>query len=350
MNQDKQIVRNFLSSNHLSLKSLQDQVIVITGASSGIGLVTARMAAAQGAKVVVAARNEKALHELVEELSEKGHSAVAVTADVGHQEDVKQIAQTALKAFGTFDTWVNNAGVAIFGHAINVSIEDMKRMFATNFWGVVYGSKEAVKHYKERGVPGALINVGSFYGDRGTVVQSSYAAAKFAVHGWTESIRMELEKEKAPISVTLIHPGRIDTPYNEHAHSYLDKQPAHGGMIYPPESVAEAILYAAENPKRDMYVGSQAKIMELVGTLLPRVTDKLMELWLYRSQRADRRSRPCEESALYDAGYGLHERGTSYGWKRTGSLYVKASKHPVMTRMALVGLGALTWALIKRKK
>lgn len=349
-NHQKQAIQNFLKVNPLSLKTLQDQVIVITGASSGIGLVTARMAASQGAKIVAAARNESALKELVNELQDKGQEAIWVKADVGREEEVRNIAETAIKKFGMFDTWVNNAGVAVFGHAINVSIKDMKRMFATNFWGVVYGSKEAVKHFKERKEPGALINIGSFYGDRGAVVQSSYAASKFAVHGWTESLRMELEKEKAPVSVTLIHPGRIDTPYNEHAHSYLNKQPAHGGMIYPPEAVAEAILYAAENPKRDLYIGSQAKVMELIGTLLPRTTDKLMELWLYRSQRADRPSKPREESALYDAGYGLHERGTNYGWKRARSLYVKASKHPIISRIAVVGVGTLAWALIRRKE
>jgi NAD(P)-dependent dehydrogenase (short-subunit alcohol dehydrogenase family) len=175
------------------------------------------MAASKGAKVVVAARNEEALKELVNELREKGHSATLVKADVGREEDVNKIAETAITEFGHFDTWVNNAGISIFGHAMDVSIEDIKRLFETNFWSVVYGSRAAVKHFKERGVPGALINVGSLFGDRGTLIQSTYAASKFAVHGWTESIRMELEKEKAPVSVTLIHPGRIDTPYNEHA-------------------------------------------------------------------------------------------------------------------------------------
>lgn len=101
------------------------------------------------------------------------------------------------------------------------SIEDMKRMYDTNFWGAVYGTRLAVQHYKSRGVPGAVINIGSLFGDRGTVIQSTYASSKFALHGFTESIRMELEKEHAPVSITLVHPGRIDTPYNEHARSYL---------------------------------------------------------------------------------------------------------------------------------
>src|SRR5699024_9274044 len=124
-----------------NLKKLKDLVIVITGASSGIGLVTAKMAASRGAKVVAAARNENALKQLVEELTAKGYSATYVKADVGREEDIKKIAETAISEFGRFDTWVNNAGITIYGHAMDVSNEDIKRMFDTNFWGVVYGTK-----------------------------------------------------------------------------------------------------------------------------------------------------------------------------------------------------------------
>ena len=106
---------------------------------------------------------------------------------------------------------------------------------------------------------------------------------------------MELEKEHAPVSVTLVHPGRVDTPYNEHAMSYMDKQPGHRGMIYPPEAVAEAILYAAENPKRDLFVGSQAKIFAILGRALPRFTDKLVEKVMYPTQHLDRPSNPPEK-------------------------------------------------------
>ncbi len=337
------------SMEELSLKKLEDQVIVITGASSGIGLVTARMAAKKGAKVVAAARNEDALQELVKELKNEGHEAIWVAADVGVEEDVQKIADAAIKAFGGFDTWVNNAGISIFGKTTEVSIKDMRRMFDTVFWGVVYGSRTAVDHYMDRRVPGAVINVGSFFGDRGAVVQSTYSSAKFAVHGWTESLRMELEKENAPVSVTLIHPGRIDTPYNEHARSYLDKQPTHIGMIYAPETVAEAILYTAEHPKRDMFVGGQAKFLALLGRLAPRFTDKFMEKTLYRTQHDDRPSNPPEASALYKAGYGLHERGTNKGWIRETSYYVKATKHPVLTSAIAAGIGASLWAALRKK-
>ncbi len=337
-----------ISMNNINLKELKDQVIVITGASSGIGLVTARMAAERGAKVVVAARNENALQQLVYELRSKGHAAAWVAADVGVEEDVLKIAETAILNFGGFDTWVNNAGVSIYGKTTEVSIKDMRRMFDTVFWGVVYGSRIAVEHYKKRGVPGAIINIGSFFGDRGTVVQSTYSSAKFALHGWTENLRMELEKENEPVSVTLIHPGKIDTPYTEHARSYLEKQPTHIGMIYAPETVAEAILFAAEHPKRDMYVGSQAKFLAMLGRFAPRFTDKFIEKTMYRTSHDDRPSNPPESSSLYKAGYGMHERGNNKGWIRETSYYVKASKHPLLTSVLVAGVGAFLLATLTK--
>ncbi len=281
------------------------------------------MAAQRGAKLVLAARNEDALQQLAAEIRRQGGQAVALIADVG-EEDVIRIAEAAITEFGGFDTWVSNAGVSIFGSCEEVSIPDMRRMFDTNFWGVVYSSWLAVKHFKEGGSAGALINVGSFFGDRATPVQSTYSASKHALHGWTDALRMELEKEDAPVSVTLIHPGRIDTPYNEHARNYLPKQPSHVGVVYVPETVAEAIFFAAEHPKRDLFIGFQAKFFTMLGSVAERLTDKIMEAWMYPSQHDDRPSRSRDDNALYRPDYGLPERGTHHGWCRSGSLYVKA--------------------------
>ncbi|WP_202910414.1 SDR family oxidoreductase [Hymenobacter sediminis] len=339
-----------MNSLNLKLKPLHQQTIVITGASSGIGLVTARMAARKGARVVLAARNADAIRQLAEEINSQGGHALAVPTDVGNEEDMARLAAAATAEFGGFDTWVNNAGVSIFGHCDEVSIPDMKRMFDTNYWGVVYGSRLAVQHYKRRHEPGALINIGSFFGDRATPVQSTYCASKHALHGWTNALRMELEVEKAPVSVTLIHPGRIDTPYNEHAQSYFEHQVAHRGMVYPPEAVADAILFAAAHPRRDMYVGFQAKALTLAGHLAPRIMDKVMEALIYPTQIDPKRpSRNSETSALHQAGYGLQERGSHEGWFRSGSLYVQAEKHPLLAAAAVAGLGTAAWMLTKRR-
>ncbi len=334
----------------LSLKPLAQQVIVLTGASSGIGLVTARLAARRGARLVLAARNADALEELAQEIRRQGGQAIAMPTDVSREEDVARLAAAALAEFGTFDTWVNNAGVSIFGSCEEVAIPDMRHMFDTVFWGQVYGSRLAVRHFRARGAAGALVNVGSLFGDWPTPVQSTYASAKHVLHGWTSALRMELEKEDAPVSVTLVHPGRIDTPYNEHARSYLAKQPSHRGMVYPPEAVAEAILFAAAHPKRDMYVGFQAKIFALLAPIIPSITDKVLEAWMYPSQHDERPSRSREDNALYRAGYGLHERGTHHGWFRRGSLYVQAQQHPLLAWAAVAGLGLAATALARARQ
>lgn len=334
----------------LELKNLADQVMVITGASSGVGLVTAKMAVAKGAKVVVAARNETALQKLTTELNRQGKNAVHVVADVAKEEDVERIAQTAITEFGRFDTWVNNASISIYGHAMDVSIPDMRQLFETNFWGVVYGTRAAAKHFKETGKPSAIINVGSIFGNKSSVIQTAYATSKFAVHGWTEGVRMEFEKEQLPISVTLVHLAKIDTPYPEHAHSYLPNQPTHLGMMYPPEAAAEAILFAAQKPKRDMYVGGQAKFLTVLAHLMPRFTDRYVEQALYPTLYDERPSKSQSESNLYQAGYGLHERGVNKGWKRKRSYYVKASKHPILATAAIAGVAILGIKLFKCKK
>lgn len=117
---------------------------------------------------MLAEGNEDALHPLVEEITGQGGQAVVVVTDVGNEEDVDRIARTAITQFGHFDTWVNNAGGSIFGRCEEVTIPGMQRMFATNFWGTVCGSPAAVKHYREQGSAGALINIGSFFRDRAT--------------------------------------------------------------------------------------------------------------------------------------------------------------------------------------
>ncbi len=334
-----------------NLKPLREQVIVVTGASSGIGLTTARMAAASGAAVVAAARNEEALRDLAEGIRGRGGRAVHLVCDVGREEDVARLAETAIREFGGFDTWVNNAGISIFGRTWDVPLEEWRRMFDTTYWGVVHGSLAALRHFRQRGGPGAIVNVGSFFGDRAPPVQSTYASAKFAVHGFTDALRQEIEHEGWPISVSLIHPGRIDTPYNEHAGNHMPMQPVHRGMVYAPEAVGDAILWCAAHPKRDMYVGSQAKMAAVIGAVAPRLTDMIMERVMYTShQSRTRQSSGPPQRALFEPGYGGQERGTHEPHLlRSRSLYVQATKEPLLTAAVLAGAGLLVAAAAKQQ-
>jgi short-subunit dehydrogenase len=320
----------------LRLKPLNEQVIVITGATSGIGLVTSRMAAERGAKLVLAARNAEALTELCNELTGNGVDAISVTADVGNEGDVKKIASEAVSKFGNFDAWVNNAGVSIYGKLEDVDTDDLRRLFETNFWGTVYGSLVAARNLKAFG--GAIINVGSTLSDRAIPLQGMYCASKHAVKGFTDALRMELEADDAPVSVTLVKPSSIDTPYKEHAKNYLAVKPQNPAPVYAPETVAETILYCAENPVRDVFVGAGGKMLSAVGEYAPRLTDLYMEKVMIDSQKSDKPADGRFIEGLWESrDTRLKERGDYEGHVAESSVYAKASLHPVLAGTVAAG-------------
>ena len=252
----------------IKLKKLENQVIVITGASSGIGLATAQAAARRGANVVLAARSEKTLEKIVKQLEADGAHAVAVVADVSDRDQVQEIADMAIARFGRIDTWVNNAGLSIYGRLDEVSEEDSRRLFDTNFWGIVHGSLVALPYLKKHG--GALINVGSEVSEAVIPLQGMYSATKHAVKGFTDALRVEIERvDQAPVSITLIQPTAVNTPFPQHAKNYMSQEPKLPDPQIDPEKVAEAILEAAANPTHHAKVGFQAKVNTFVANNAP---------------------------------------------------------------------------------
>lgn len=333
----------------VNLKKLAEQVIVITGASSGIGLVTARMAAKEGAKLVLASRSEEALRQLCAEITQSGGQAIYVVADVSQQADVQQIAQAAQAKFGGYDTWVNNAGVSIYGKLEQVPIEDMRKLFETNFWGLVYGSLEAAKHLKTKG--GAIINVGSILSDVTAILQTIYSASKHAVKGFNDGLRMELEMDGAPVSVTLIQPSSIDTPYTVHAKNYLDREAKHGPPAYAPETVARAILHAAGTSERDIVVGSGGRAFIGMKRWTPVLFDQYMEKAFAKQEHADDAPRPIQQNGLDRAAGGLRERGNYPGYTRETSFYTAAvtTGSPALRTALLAGAGVALAAWLGRR-
>lgn len=328
----------------IKLKRLEDQVMVITGGTSGIGLATAKRAAERGARVVLCSRNEAELRDTVAAIEERGGKARSVVADVANPEDVERLAAAAIEQYGALDTWVNNAGVSFYGRLAEVAIEDMRRLFEVNFWGTVNGARAALPHLRANG--GALINVGSVVSDRAIPLQGAYSASKHAVKGFTDALRMELAQEKVPVSVTLIKPSAIDTPYFQHAKNYMEVEPKPPAPVYAPEVVANAILRAAEHPVRDITIGGGGRLITAVGTALPRLTDFYMERAMFSSQRSDV---PAEEGPgnLYQPGSGKgQERGGYRGHVRRSSLYTRAALSPGKALLA-AGLGLAVFAGIR---
>jgi short-subunit dehydrogenase len=258
----------------IKLKKLKDQVIVITGASSGIGLCTAESAAKQGAKVVLAARSGETLDDAVNRINAAGGEANAVVCDVSDESQVQNLAQETINRFGRIDTWVNNAGLAIYGRLDEVGDADSRRLFDINFWGVVYGSRAALPHLKANG--GALINVGSEVSEAYVPILGMYSATKHAVKGFTDALRVEVEYvDKLPVSVTLIQPTAVDTPFDEHSRNYMEREAKLPSNMIDPQEVADAILKSAVKPKRWVKVGTMAKLNAFAAKNFPGVADRM---------------------------------------------------------------------------
>jgi NAD(P)-dependent dehydrogenase (short-subunit alcohol dehydrogenase family) len=329
----------------LKLKPLNQQVVVITGASSGIGLATARMAAARGARVVLAARTREALAQAVDEIKQAGGEAMFVEADVGDRDAVERIAAQAEARFGAVDTWVNDAGVMIFGPIEKVEEADARRLFDTNFWGTVHGSLAAVRRLREGG--GALINVGSVESDRAFPLQGYYAASKHAVKGFTDALRTELEADGAPVSVTLIKPASIGTPMPQHAHDLTGAEPKFPPPVYDPNDVAETILRAAEVPIRDAFVGGAGPVMSALASRAPGLMDWISATFLGPAQIGDRPATPG--SNLFEGKAEGEVYGDHQGSMIRPSLYTAAARNRAVTAAvagvaAAAGTGLFLWS------
>lgn len=295
------------------LKPIDQQVIVITGASSGIGLATALEAARRGAKVMLSARSGETLAEVAEDIRRRGGEALHGVADVANRAELQRVAEAAVAQWGRIDTWVNDAGVSIYGRLDQVSEEDARRLFDVNFWGVVNGSLVALPYLKRQG--GALINVGSEVSEAIVPLQGIYSASKHAVKGFTDALRVEVEEtDEAPVAITLIQPTAVDTPFPQHARNYMSKEPKLPRPQVDAERVARAILGAAQHHRRAVKVGAFAKINTAVAKLLPGLGDKLSASYRKRQQYDEPPRNP--EGTLHRPGEAGRVSGTGPGEQR----------------------------------
>jgi NAD(P)-dependent dehydrogenase (short-subunit alcohol dehydrogenase family) len=326
----------------MQLKRLDRQVVAVVGASSGIGRETALRLARRGARVVVAARGEEGLRSLVEEIRSAGGQATAVVADVREFEQVRAIAERAIETYGHLDTWVHLAAVSMWAPFAQTTPEEFKQIIDVDLTGQAYGAMAALPHLRREG-RGALIHVSSVEARVAFPLQSAYTAAKHGMHGFLKALRLELEHEGIPVSVTEVMPASINTPLFNKARTKLGVKPMPMPPIYQPHVVAEAILHAAEHPTRELIAGGAGAVLSMTQRLSPRMADAFLLSTAFRAQRTNEPKSEADPDNLFAPipGYDRVE-GDFTSQARSTSAGTWLETHPVVKRtLGILALGSL---------
>ena len=335
----------------MKLKPLDRQVVVVFGASSGIGRLTARKMAAAGARLVVAARSSGLLASLVREIRGKGGEIVACTADTSDFDQVQQVARTAFETFGSLDCWVHLAAVSSWARFEDTAPEDWKRIVDVNLNGQAYGAMAALPYLRKSidengGV--SLIHISSGEAEVALPLQSAYVASKHGVHGFLKSLRIELGAEGVPISVTEILPAGINTGFFNKAQTRLGVKPRPLPPVYPPKVVADAVVYAARHPVPEIIAGGAA----WAGIVMQKLSQPLLNALLKKAGIPLQKSgEPKPENApnnLYEAIEDGRIEGDFSAETLPGSLYTWMKTHPQVVG-PLVAAAAVAWFIKPRK-
>jgi len=329
------------------MKDLKDKVVVITGATSGIGRATAIEFCKERARVVLSGRDVEALKETEQECASSGAHILSVTCDVSKEDQVEKLAARAVEAFGRIDIWVNNAGVNLFAKFEDSPSADFRQVFETNFFGYANGARAALKRFKIQG-NGTLINVDSIEGITPKPYSTAYTAAKHAVRALSSALRMELALDGAKdIQVCTVLPPSVDTPMFAHSANYTGRTLKASPASMPTVEVARAIVKLAQKPQRELVLGMAPKSSIMRYLFAPKAYEQT------ESRRFP--ARHITENEAAPASGNLFSptdpHTTSGGWN-AGQSKSRLKLQPwMLIGGAIVGAGALaSWALIAGSK
>lgn len=320
----------------MKLKPIEEQAVVIVGASSGIGRLTALRFAERGARVMVSARNLNGLESLVNEIDQAGGTALAYAADVTELGQMQGLAAEAAKAFGRIDTWVHLAAVSIWAYFEDTTAEEFKQVIDVNLMGQVHGAMAALPYLKRHG--GALIHVSSIEGRVALPLQTAYAASKHGLVGFLDSLRLELKEKKIPVSVTNIMPASINTPIFEKARTKLGVQPKGVKPIYPPDIVADTISYAAEHPRRELIAGGAGGLFIALKSAAPSLIDTFLMLVGFKDQQTDKLKSAQAPTNLFGPMDGLNRVEGNLNESLPATVYTRLRMRPTLMWGGLAAL------------
>jgi NAD(P)-dependent dehydrogenase (short-subunit alcohol dehydrogenase family) len=293
---------------------LEDSVVVITGASSGIGRATALRFASKGAGLVLAARGAEALEALAEQCRERGGKAIAVPTDVTDAAAVEALASRAVQEFGRLDVWVNNAAVSVYGPFIDIPLRDFQRVLDVNVSGYVHGARAALPHLRGQG-SGVLINVSSIVGEISQPYTAAYSMSKAAVRALGVSLRSELLLDGIRgIRVCTVLPAAMDTPFFQHAANYTGRQVVAMPPVYAPQRVARAIVKLSKRPRRETVVGPGGRFLALQHKVLPGTVEAAMAVQVDRTHLSRRHAAPDSTGNLYEPSSEGRNASVEGGW------------------------------------
>lgn len=292
-------------------RQLKDSVIVITGASSGIGRAAAHRFAEEGAAVVLAARRAELLEQAAAECRARGGQATALPTDLTRPQQVEALARTAIETFGRIDVWINNAGVLLWGRFCDIPAEDFEQVLRVNLLGYVNGARAVLPYFRAHG-HGILINNASMAAAAGQPLSTPYVASKWAVRGFSNALRMDLVNEPG-IHVCTIMPGVIDTPLFQHAANYTGRNVALSVPVVSPQRVADAMLALARRPRPEVSVAAPARLGAIAHTLAPRLMERRLAKALPASLFGDQVAPPSSGNLFEPMAGG---DGATGGWQQ----------------------------------
>jgi short-subunit dehydrogenase len=315
-------------------KAARDLVVVITGASSGIGRATALEFAKQGANLVLAARNQENLEETAKKCRKSGSPVLIVPTDVTRENEVEALAERTVERFGHIDVWINNAGVGLYARFERAPLEEYRQVIETNLFGPIYGARAALKEFR-RSNSGILINVSSQLAFGGSAYSSAYAISKYGLRALSDTLRQELID--TGIRVCTVYPASTDTPFFQHAANYTGREVQPLGSVSEARDVAKAIVRLVRRPKPDTLVGKSGYVVEPLHWVAPRLHARILRKKTERDHFQDKAAQP-RAGNLFEPADLASERG---GWKSSGGMGKVAALAGVMGGLAVA------WRLLK---